>query len=67
MNQENRVDRFVSIRISQELRPDQVPPNTVWSRRPPLRSIQGGHACGGVGGSGGFRQRRWVDAAHTNR
>ncbi len=42
-------------------------PNIVWSRRPPLRFLVACHAREGVGDSGGFRQRRRVGAAHTNR
>ena len=43
------------------------PPNPVWSRRPPLRLFEVYLACGGLGDSGGFRQRGRVGAAHTNR
>ena len=42
-------------------------PNIVWSRRPPLRFLVPGLACGGVGDSDGSRQRGRVGAAHTVR
>jgi len=46
---------------------ERWPPDPVWSRRPPLRFQLPGLARHGVSDSGGFRQRRRVGAAHTNR
>jgi len=45
----------------------ESPPNTAWSRRPPLRFNESCHANGGAGDSSGSCQRRRVGAAHTDR